>query len=275
MELCTWQHERGALYIVILTDCEGAFSEEQYLALETLHPSEGSAWLGRDIRQMDTGARLDSNLPAMSRVRVWTNSFTMAEHIQQEAIAREGPLHSEEFFFHLLKTVTQDEAPSHATQFAQRWRDTADEELVTLLDTFAAAAYREPDLAEELDRADEAVEAEEDEETPSSAQRRRLEPTTIWRHRQLENSVVPAKWSQSTGSRQMGKTLFQMFRVRSTTNAENSASSSFAEMLPFQPSFVASTRWKFGTRWTEKTQSEHRTSSVMGHVTNRAHAGRT
>ena len=93
----------------------------------------------------------------MSRARVWT----MAEHIQQEAIAREGPLHSEELF-HLLKTVIQGEALSHAMQFAKRLRDTANEELVTPLETFVATAHREPDLAEELDRADEAAEAEED-----------------------------------------------------------------------------------------------------------------
>ena len=81
MTLCTWQHERGALYFMILTDSEDAFSEEQFLALEKLHRSEGSAWLGPDLRQVGTGARLDSNLPSMSRARVWTNSFTMAEHI--------------------------------------------------------------------------------------------------------------------------------------------------------------------------------------------------
>ena len=34
----------------------------------------------------------------------------------------------------------------------------------------------------------------------------------------------------------MGKTLFLVSRVRSTTDAENPASSSFAEMLPFQSS---------------------------------------
>ena len=44
--LCTWQHERGALYILILTDSEVALSEEQFLALEPLHRSEWSAWLG-------------------------------------------------------------------------------------------------------------------------------------------------------------------------------------------------------------------------------------
>ena len=68
----------------------------------------------------------------MNRARVWTYSFTMAEHIQQEAIVREGPLYSEELF-HLLKTVIQGETVSHGLQFAQRLRDTADEELVTPL----------------------------------------------------------------------------------------------------------------------------------------------
>ena len=53
--LCTWQHERGALFITILTDSEETLSEEQFLALETLHKSEGSAWLGRDLRQLGTG----------------------------------------------------------------------------------------------------------------------------------------------------------------------------------------------------------------------------
>ena len=80
----------------------------------------------------------------------------MAEHIQQEAIAKEGPSQSEELF-HLLKTVIQGGALRHDMQFAQRLRDTADEELVTPLENFVAAAYREPDLAEELDRADEAA----------------------------------------------------------------------------------------------------------------------
>ena len=59
-------------------------------------------------------------------------------------------------------------------QFAQRLRETADEELVTPRETFAAAAHREPDLIEELDRADEAVEAEVDEGIPSPAQQRQL-----------------------------------------------------------------------------------------------------
>ena len=49
MTLCTWQHERGALYIMILTDSEDAPSEEQFSVLETLHRSEGSAWLGQSI----------------------------------------------------------------------------------------------------------------------------------------------------------------------------------------------------------------------------------
>ena len=124
-------------------------------------------------------------VPATTRARVWTISFTMAEHIQQEVIAREGPLHREELF-HLLKTVLQGEALSHAMQFAQRLRDTADEELVTPLVNFVAAAYREPDLAEELDRADEAAEAEVDEETPLPAQQRQL----LRAHVNLEHPTI-------------------------------------------------------------------------------------
>ena len=50
--LCTEQHERGALYMMTLTDLEETLSEEQHMALETLHRVEGSAWLGRDLRQM-------------------------------------------------------------------------------------------------------------------------------------------------------------------------------------------------------------------------------
>ena len=56
--------------------------------------------------------------------------------------------------------LIQGEALSHAMQFAQRLRDIADEELVTPLENFVAAACREPDSAEEHDRADEAAEAE-------------------------------------------------------------------------------------------------------------------
>ena len=90
---------------------------QQFLALETLHRSEGSAWLGWDLRQAGTGASFESSLSAVDGARVWTNSFTIADHIQQEAIAREGPLYSEELF-HLLRIVIQGEGLSHAMQFA-------------------------------------------------------------------------------------------------------------------------------------------------------------
>ena len=97
--LCTWQHKRGALYILILTRFRRrTFRGTVSGRLNHYTQSEGSAWFGRDLRQMGTGARLGPNLSAMNCVRVWTNSFTMAEQIQQEAIAREGPLHSEELF---------------------------------------------------------------------------------------------------------------------------------------------------------------------------------
>ena len=124
---------------MILTGSEDVFLEERCVALKTLHRSEGSEWLGRDLRQV------------VNRGKVG---------------AREGPMHSEELF-HLLRTVIQGDAPSHAMQFAQRLRDTADEELVTPLENFVAAAYREPDSAEELDRADDAAETEVDEEIPA------------------------------------------------------------------------------------------------------------
>ena len=54
-----------------LTDSDDVLSEEQFLALEMLHRSEGSAWLGRDLLQAGTGARLESNLSSMNRARVW------------------------------------------------------------------------------------------------------------------------------------------------------------------------------------------------------------
>ena len=122
---------------MIMTDSEDALSEEHHAAIKTLQRNEGSAWPERDLRQVGIGARLDSNLPALSRARVWTNALTMAEHSQQEAIAREGPLHSEELF-HLLKTVILGEALSYAMQFAL-----ADEELVTPLENFVAPPHTE------------------------------------------------------------------------------------------------------------------------------------
>ena len=152
-------------------------------------------------------------------------------------------------------------------QFAQRLRDTADEELVTPLGKFVAAAYRFPDLAEELDRADEDAEAEVDEETPIAL----TATTTAESPRQSgasSNKRILScleMWPLPTLCCQMGKTLFQMSRVRSTTDAENSASSSFAEMLPFQPSL-----WHRHDGSSESVGSrkpkEYRTSSVMGHA---------
>ena len=59
---------------------------------------------------------------------------------------QKGPFHSEEFC-QMLATLIHGEASSRARQFAQRLRDTADEELVAPLETFAAAVHREPHLA--------------------------------------------------------------------------------------------------------------------------------
>ena len=134
--------------------------------------------------------------------------------------------------------MIQGEALSHAVQFAQRFRDAADEELVTPLENFVAAAYREPDLAEELDCADEDAEAEVDEETPPPSQQRQL----LRAHVNLGHPAIGEFCRALRNGRcrrnvvRWVKTLFQMSRVRSTTDAENSAGSSFAEMLPFQSS---------------------------------------
>ena len=269
MTLCTWQHERAALYNMILTDSEDALSEE-HCARRSKHCTgiEGSAWLGRDLRQVGIGARLDSNLPALSRARVWTHSFTMAEHIQQEAIAREGPLHNEEFF-HLLKTVIQGETPSHAMQFAQRLRDTADEELVTPLENFVAAAHRELGLAEELDRADEAAETEVEKETPSPALQRQMlrAPST----HQLENLVVPCEMVVADGELSDGRNVILNVQSAKHDRCRELGRQQLYRNVTASIKFVASTRWKFGIRWIEKTQSEYRTSYVMGHVTTREH----
>ena len=128
MALCTWQQERDALHTLTLTDFEKTLSEEPSLALDNLR-SEGGAWLG------------------------W------------EAIAQKGPLHREELG-HLLETVSQRKPADRAVQFARVLRDTSTQELVASLETFLTTGSREPDLAEELDRADEAAEAEADEEIP-------------------------------------------------------------------------------------------------------------
>ena len=141
-----------------------------------------------------------------------------------------------EGLFHLLETVIQGGASSRARQFAQRLRDTVDEELVAPLETFAAAAHGEPDPAEELDRADEAAETEVDEETTSPAQQRQL----LRAHVNLGHPTIGevpscvAKRSMPPRSCQVGTTLFQMSGVRSTTDAKNSAGGSSVEMLPFQ-----------------------------------------
>ena len=88
MTLCTWQHERGALYIMILTDFEDAFSEEQYVALKTLQRNEGSAWLGRDLRQVGIGARLDSNLPRVDQFIDDGRAYSTRSDSQRRTVAQ-------------------------------------------------------------------------------------------------------------------------------------------------------------------------------------------
>ena len=182
----------------------------------------------------------------MSLARVWTKSITVAAHTQQEAMVKEGSLQSEELC-RLLETVTQGEAPSRARQFAQRMRDTADEELVAPLETLVAAAHREPDLAEELDRADEAAEAEVDEETPIS----RAATTTAESPRRSGAPTFGEFWRALRNSRCRRGVRRAKRRVRSTTDAENEA----GRNVTVSVRFAALTRWKCGIRWTEKIQS--------------------
>ena len=104
------------------------------------------------------------------------------------------------------------------------------------IETFGAAVHREPDFTEEIDRADEAAEADVDEETPSPAQQRHLLRAHVnlgapnnWR---ILSRI--AEWSMPPRSRQMDKTPFQMSRVRGATDAESSDGGSLSETLPFQ-----------------------------------------
>ena len=154
-------------------------------------------------------------------------------------------------------------------KFAQRLRDTADEELVTPLETFVAAAHREPGLAQELDRADEAVEAEVEEETPSPAQQRQLLRAHINRHPTIGEFCRALRNGRCRrGFVRWVKRYFKCPECEARPMPRTRPAAASVK-------FVASTRWKFGIRWVEKTQSEYRKSSVMGHVTTRAHAGRT
>ena len=65
-------------------------------------------------------------------------------------------------------------------------------------------------------------------------------------------------------SRQMGETLFQMSRVRSTDRCRELRRQQLCRNVIVSIKFVASTQWKFGIRWIEKIQSEYRMSYVMG-----------
>ena len=64
-----------------------------------------------------------------------------------------------------------------------------------------AAAYREPDLAEELDRADEAAETDVDEKTPSPPTTTTTAecPRQFGSTHQLEKSVVPCEMAAAAG----------------------------------------------------------------------------
>ena len=160
-------------------------------------------------------------------------------------------------------------------KFAQRLRDTADEELVTPPETFVAAAHREPDLAEELDRADEAAEAEVDEETPWPAQQRQL----LRAHVNLGHPTI-GEFCRALRNGRCRRGVVRWVNVISNVQSakhdrcREPGRQQLCRNVLVSIKFVASTRWKFGICWIEKTRSEYRTSSVLGHVTTKEHAGR-
>ena len=137
---------------------------------------------------------------------------------------------------------------------------------MTPLETSVAAAHREPDLAEELDR------AEVDEETPSPSQQRQL----LRAHVTLGHPAIGEFCRALRNGRcrpgvvRWVKRYFKCPECEARTDAVNSAGSNFAEMLSFQSSLwhrhdgssesVASRK----SVCIPKTQSKYCTSSVMG-----------
>ena len=83
MSLCTWQHERGALYIMILTDSD-TFRGAVFGARNT--PPERRECLARTGSQTngDRGQIGHEPCPRVDH----TTSFTVVAHIQQEAVAQ-------------------------------------------------------------------------------------------------------------------------------------------------------------------------------------------
>ena len=157
---------------------------------------------------------------------------------------------------------------------AQRLRDSADEELVALLGTFETATHREPDLAEELDRTDEAAEAEVDEGTPSLAQQRQL----LRAHVNLGHPTIREFCRALRNGRCRGGVVRwtkRHFQCPECDQCRELGRRKLCRSVPVATRFATLTRWKYGIRWTEKTLSEYRTSSVTGHVTTREHEGRT
>ena len=163
--------------------------------------------------------------------------------------------------------MIQGEALSHAVQFTQRLRDTADEELVTSLEAFIAAAHREPDLAEELDRADEAVEAEVDEETPSPAQQRQL----LRAHVNLGHPPI-REFCRGRGVVRWVKRYFKCPECEARPMPRTRPAAALPKCYRFNQVCGIDTMevWNPLDR-----ENPVRISHVLGHVATREHAGRT
>ena len=161
--------------------------------------------------------------------------------------------------------------------FAQRLRDTADEELVTPLETFVAAAHREPDLAGELDRANEAAEAEVDEETLSPAQQRQLlrAPVNLGHPTIGEFCCALRNGRYRRGVVRWAKRYFKCPECEARPMPRTRPAAVLPKCYPFQSSLWHPHDGSWESIGSRKPQSEYRTSSVMGHVKIREHAGRT
>ena len=96
---------------------------------------------------------------------------------------------------------------------------------------------REPDLAEELDRADEAAEAEVDEEIPSLAQQRELLRAHVNLGHPMIGRVLPriAKWLVPLRDCQVDQGPLPQPKVRCMTDAENSTGCGPGKVSRVQP----------------------------------------
>ena len=183
-----------------------------------------------------------------------------------------GPIHSQR-----QHTSSKRRFPNkdRAKQFAEGLRDTADDELVAPLETFAAAVHREPDFAEELDRGDEAAEAEVDEETESLVQQRQL----LRAHVNLGHPAIGefCRALRNGGCRggvvRWVKRYFKCPECEAPPMPRTRPAAALPKCCRFNQ--VCGIDTMEVRNPLDRENPMYRTSSLTGHVTAREHAGRT